>query len=69
MTPGLFSRFSISRVVILCDFFIVSVPIFRHWMVLFHSFNCLVVFSCNSLRDFYVFSLRASNCLPVFCIS
>jgi hypothetical protein len=39
-------------------------------MVLFNSFICLVVFSCNSLKDFCVFSLRASSCLPVFsCIS
>jgi hypothetical protein len=40
------------------------------WMVLFNSFNCLVVFSCNSFRDFCVSSLRSSRCLPVFsCIS
>ena len=35
-------------------------------MVLFISFACLIVFSCNSLRDFYVSFLRASICLPVF---
>ena len=42
-------------------------------MVLFISFACLIMFSlreyCNSLRDFYVSSLRASSSLPVFsCI-
>jgi hypothetical protein len=37
---------------------------------LFNSFTCLVVLSCNSLRDFYFSSLRASSGLPVFsCIS
>jgi hypothetical protein len=35
-------------------------------MVLFNSFACLTMFSCNSLRDFCVSSLRASICLPVF---
>ena len=37
-------------------------------MVLFNSLTCLVVFYCNSLRDFRVSSLRASTCLSVFCI-
>jgi hypothetical protein len=70
MTPDFFPRFSNSRVVSLCDFFIVSSSIFISWMVLFLSFACLIVFSCNSLRDFCVSSLRASSCLPVFsCIS
>ena len=31
-----------------------------------HSFTCWIVFSSNSLRDFCVFSLRASTYLPVF---
>jgi hypothetical protein len=35
-------------------------------MVLFNSFTCFVVFSCNSLRDFCVSSLRASTCLAMF---
>jgi hypothetical protein len=65
MTSDLFPRFSTSRVVSSYDFFIVSIPIFRSWMVLFISFSCLIVFSCNSLRDFCVSSLRASSCLPV----
>ena len=64
MTPDLFPRFSNSRVVSLCYFFIVSILIFRSWMVLFISFACLIVFSCNSLRDFYVSSLRTSTFLP-----
>ena len=53
MSPDLFPRFSISRVVSLCDFFIVFISIFRSWVVLFNSFSCVVVFTCNSLRDFY----------------
>jgi hypothetical protein len=65
MTPDLFPRFSIFRVVSLCNFFIVSISIFRSWMVLFNSITCLVVFLCNSLRDFCVSSLRSSTCLPV----
>jgi hypothetical protein len=70
MTPDLFPRFSIFRVVFLCDFFIVSISIFRSWIVLSSSFTCLVMFSYNSLRDFCVSSLRAASCLTVFsCIS
>ena len=61
MTPDLFPRFPDSRVVSLFYFFIVSISIFRSWMVLFNSFTCLFVFSCNSLRDFCVSSLRASS--------
>jgi hypothetical protein len=66
MTPNFFPKFCNSRVVSLHDFFIVSISIFRFWMVLFISFACLIVFSCNSLRDFHVSSLRASSCLSVF---
>ena len=70
MTPDLFPRFYISRVVFLCDFFIVSVSVFRTWVVLFNSFMCLTVFFCISLRDLHVFSLRASTYLAGFsCIS
>jgi hypothetical protein len=70
VTPDFFPRFSISRVVSLCDFFIVFISIFRSSMVLFNSFLCLVVFSYNSLRDFCFSSLRASSYLSVFsCIS
>jgi hypothetical protein len=57
-------------VVSFCDFFIVSISILRSWMVLFNSFTCLVVFSCISLRDFCVSSLRCFTCSSVFsCIS
>jgi hypothetical protein len=66
MTPDLFSKFSISRVVSLCDFFIVYISIFRSWMVLFNFFTCLVLFSCNSSRDFCVSSLRASSYVLLF---
>ena len=69
MTPDLFPQFSISRVVSLYDFFIVSIFIFRSWMVLFNCFTCLFVFSCKSLRDFCVSSLMASTYFFVFCIS
>jgi hypothetical protein len=69
MTPGFFLRFSISSVISLCNFFIVSTSILRSWMVLFSSFTCLFVFSSNPLRDFYVSSLMSYSCLPVFsCI-
>jgi hypothetical protein len=75
--PDYFPRFSISSVVSLCDLLIVSTFIFRSWMVLFNSLTCLVVFSCNSLRDFcfvlfcfVLFPLQGSIFLPVFsCIS
>jgi hypothetical protein len=63
MTPDLFPRFSNSRVVSLCDFFIVSISSFRSWVILLISFACLIVFSCNYLRDFCVSSLRGSTCL------
>jgi hypothetical protein len=66
MTPILFPRFSISRVVSPFDLFTVSISIFISWMALLNSFVCLVVFSCNSLREFCVSSLRASSCLPEF---
>jgi hypothetical protein len=65
MAPDLFPRFSNSGVVSLCDSFIVSISIFRSWMVLLF----LIMFSCNSLRDCCVSSLRVSSCLTVFsCI-
>ena len=50
-TPDLFPRFSISKIVSLCDFFLVSIFIFRSYMGLFKSFICFIVFSCNSLSD------------------
>jgi hypothetical protein len=69
MTTDILLRFSICRIVSLCDFFIVSLCIFRSWMVLFNSLTCLVVFSCNSLRSFCVSSLTVLHvylCSPVF---
>jgi len=61
LSPGL-SPFVLS---FLCLF-----PFLKNfWVVFFNSFICLIVFSCNSLRDCCVSSLRASNCLSVFsCI-
>jgi hypothetical protein len=44
MTSDLFRRFSISRVVSLYDFFIISVYNFRSWMVLSNSVTYFVVF-------------------------
>jgi hypothetical protein len=66
MVPDFFPRVSISRVLSLCVSFIVSTSLFRSWIVLFNSITCLDVFSCNSLRDFCVSSLRTSTCLAVF---
>ena len=66
MTPHLFPRTSVSSVISLCDFFIVSISIISILDGLFNFITSLVAFSCNSLRDFCVFSLRASSCLPVF---
>uniref|UniRef100_A0A8C6GBX0 Uncharacterized protein n=1 Tax=Mus spicilegus TaxID=10103 RepID=A0A8C6GBX0_MUSSI len=70
MVPDFFPRFSISSVASLWVFFIVSTALFRSWMVLFNSITCLVVFSCNSVRNFCASFLMSSTCLAVFsCIS
>ena len=66
MVPDFFLRVSISRVVPLWVFFIVSISLFRYLIVLFNSIACLIVFSCNSLRNFCVSFLRTSTCLAVF---
>jgi hypothetical protein len=66
MVPYFFPRIYMPRVVSLWVFFIISTPIFRSWIILFNFFTCLVVFSCNSLRDFCVSSLRTSTFLAVF---
>jgi hypothetical protein len=58
MIPDFFPRFSISRVVFLCDFFTFYTFIFKSWMILFNYFTCLVVFSYNSLKDFCVFLFK-----------
>jgi hypothetical protein len=71
MVPDFFPRVSNSRVVSFWVFFFFNLFYFRFSIldgfVQFH--HCLVVFSCNSLRDFCVSSLKDSSCLPVFsCI-
>ena len=72
MTTDFFPRFSISQVVSLCDFIIVSTSIFIFWMPLFNYFTCfavfslsssrtssyLLVFSCISLRELYMSFLK-----------
>jgi hypothetical protein len=65
MVPDFFPSISISSVVSLWVFFIVSTSIFRSWTVLFNSITCLVMFSCSSLRDF-VFHLFNSVLLYFF---
>ena len=65
MVPDFFLRVSIYRVVSLWVSFIISTSIFRSWMDLFNSITSLVVFPCNSLRDFCVSSLRSSTCVAV----
>jgi hypothetical protein len=68
MIPDHFPMFSNSRVVSLCDFFIVSISSFRFCMILFNSFTCLIVFPCNSLRVICICSLSVSVylCSSVF---
>jgi hypothetical protein len=66
MFSDFFPKAYISRVASLWVCFIVSTSIFRSWMVLLKSITCLVVFSCNSLRDFCVSFLRSSTYLAVF---
>ena len=57
MTPDLFLRFSLSRVVSLCDFFIASIANFRSWMFMFDTFNSLVLFFSVIHKEIFVFSL------------
>jgi len=65
-----FPRFSISWFASICVFFFVSPSTFRSWTTLCNSFTCLIVFSCISLRELFISSLRLSTYLPVFsCIS
>jgi hypothetical protein len=49
MVPDFFHRVSISSVVSLWDFIIMSTSLFRSCMILFNSITCLLVFSCISL--------------------
>jgi hypothetical protein len=65
MTPDLFPRFFNPRVFSLIDLFIVYIANFRSWVVFFISFACLIVFSCNSLSDLCISTLRASSCLHI----
>jgi hypothetical protein len=61
ISPDFFPRISILRIISLCDYFIVSTPIFKSWMV------CSIpspVYLCSPviifflyLREFYVFPL------------
>ena len=70
MVLDFFPRVSIYSVASLWVFFFVSTSLFRSRMFLFIFITCLVMFSCNSLRDFCVSSLRSSTCLAGFsCIS
>jgi hypothetical protein len=66
MVPDIFPRVSLSRVVSLWVFFIVSTSLLDLGWFYFNSITCLVLFFCNSLREFCVSSLRASTCLAVF---
>ena len=62
MVSNFFPRVSISSIVSLWVFFIVSTFLFRSCMILFNYITCWVVFSC--------ISLRTSTSLAVFsCIS
>ena len=51
-------RLSISRIPSVCVFFVSSIYIFRFWIVLFIYFTCLMIFSCISLKDLCVSSLK-----------
>ena len=68
MSPVLFPRFSISRVVFLCDFFIVQFPflILDGFAQFLHPFVCvflyfLVGFLCFLIKGFYLFT-----CIPLY---
>jgi hypothetical protein len=49
--PNLLPRFSISRFVYICVFFIVSISTFRSLIALFNYFPWLSVFSCISFSE------------------
>jgi hypothetical protein len=44
MTPDIVPMLSISRIVYLGHYFIVSTFIFRYWVVLLNSFTCFLCF-------------------------
>jgi hypothetical protein len=63
VTPDLFSRFSISRVVSLCDFFLFLFPFLDSgWFLQFlHLFGCVFLYSfkgfiCFLFKSFYLFT-------------
>ena len=53
----LFPRFPISRISSVCTFFTASISIFMSWTVLFIFFTCLIVFSCISFRNLFIYFL------------
>ena len=62
MVPDLLYSVSLSSAVSLWVFFIFF-SIFRSWMVLFNSWTCLVVFSCNFLSFFFCVCVCVLVCL------
>ena len=60
MVPGFFPRISISRVVSLFYFIIVSTSTTRSWITLFNSCTCLPVFSCIPFSELLICSLKDS---------
>ena len=60
VVPVLSPMFSISRVASICDFSIVSISIFRSWIILANSFTCLIIFYFISLRDLFISPLKTS---------
>jgi hypothetical protein len=67
VVPVLFLRFSISRILSVCIFFIASIFTFRPYIVLFISFTCLILFFYMSLRYLFVSFLMTSD--RIFYIS
>jgi hypothetical protein len=64
-----FFRFSIFRILSVCVYFIASISIFMYYIILVIAFTCLIVFSCMSLRDWFVSSsspLSIQLYFPVF---
>jgi hypothetical protein len=66
MTPDLFPRFSISRVSPFVISLLFLFPFLDPRWFYFIPLLVWLFFSCNSLRNFCVSSLRSSTCLLVF---
>jgi hypothetical protein len=66
MIHDLFPSYSSSGVVSRLISLLLLFPFLDPGSSFFNSFAYLVVFSCSSLRDFCVSSVRASSCLPLF---